>query len=63
MTTALHAHQTATWRTAARLRTHASICTLTIDGRMYGNADGIKPSTSEVTFPAIRPTRRGAPPL
>jgi hypothetical protein len=63
MTIAAYAEQTATWRPAARLRTRASICTLTIDGRMNGNVHGAKASTSEVTFPAIRPTRRGAPPL
>jgi hypothetical protein len=63
MTTAARTQQAATWRTAARLRARVHACTSMLDGRINGNAYGIKPSTSEVTFPAIRPTRRGAPPL
>jgi hypothetical protein len=54
--------QTATWRTAARLRSRARVCLSVLDGRIDGN-HGTKPSTSTVNFLAIAPTRRGAPPL
>jgi hypothetical protein len=62
MHTMTQTHQTATWRSDARLRPLTDVCTYVIDGRTDGN-HGTKPSTSQVTFPAIRPTRRGAPPL
>jgi hypothetical protein len=62
MDTMTQTHRTATWRFDARLRPAADVRTYVIDGRTDGN-HGTKPSTSEVTFPAIRPTRRGAPPL
>lgn len=54
--------QTATWRSDARLRARAHVCTSVLDGRTNGN-HGTKPSTSTVNFLAIAPTRRGAPPL
>jgi hypothetical protein len=62
MNTMTQTQQTATWRSGARPVTAADLCTYVIDGRFDGN-HGTKPRTSEVTFPAIRPTRRGAPPL
>lgn len=62
MDTMTQTDQTASWRSVARLRPVADVCTYVINGRTNGN-HGTKPSTSEVTFPAIRPTRRGAPPL
>lgn len=62
MNTATQTHQTATWRTDARLRSLAHACTSVLGGRIRGNY-GMKPSANSVTFPAIAPTRRGAPPL
>ncbi len=55
MDTMTQTDRNATWRTDARsCALHAF--------RITGN-HGTKPSTSTVTFPAIAPTRRGAPPL
>ena len=62
MSTLTHTHQTATWRTDARLRSCVAVSTFVLGGRANGN-NGMKPSTSTVTFLAIAPTRRGAPPL
>jgi hypothetical protein len=62
MTTLTQTHQTATWRTDARLRSRADVYTSVLGGRTNGN-HGMKPSVSTVKFLAIAPTRRGAPPL
>lgn len=62
MSTLTQTHQTATWRPDARLRSRAHLCTSELGGRVDGNY-GMKPSANSVTFPAIAPTRRGAPPL
>lgn len=62
MDTMTQTHQTATWRTDARLRSRAYTCTSVLDGRTTGD-HGILPSIAKVNFPAIVPTRRGAPPL
>ena len=63
MSTQTHTHQTATWRPDARLRSRVDVCTSNVfAGRINGNY-GMSPSASKVTFLAIAPTRRGAPPL
>jgi hypothetical protein len=63
MSTLTTTHQTATWRPDARPRSRAHVCgTNVLAGRIDGNY-GMTPSTSKVTFLAIAPTRRGAPPL
>ena len=61
MDTMTQTHQSATWRTDARLRSRVDLCTSEL-GRDNGN-HGIAPSTATVKFLAIAPTRRGAPPL
>ncbi len=63
MDTMTHTEQIATWRSDARLRSRAHVCaTNSLAGRFDGNY-GMTPSTTKVTFLAIAPTRRGAPPL
>jgi hypothetical protein len=63
MSTLTHTDRTATWRPDARLRSRAHVCASNVlAGRIDGNY-GMTPSTTKVTFLAIAPTRRGAPPL
>lgn len=50
---------TATWPVVgARLRSRGLSCSVEL-----GNAYGMKPSTHVETFSAIRPPRRGVPPI